>query len=257
MPYRRLYHDAPSAPESFLAELAAYAPRNDQIAWLHASWRPDWERWCIWQMLPPVGVPATVWGPDTRLTLRVEQRLGGRMIRMAPDERFRLILNPALMTRWAWRLHLETGCYPQPLWVVEGRHGGHKWSWSEQESRRSVMRGGPEEAPEPGSLEYAPLDRRVLAKIVHLDRLRSWNLASKALNELDARDFEAREQATLQQLNRELWDWMDSQVDEAIAAAAAEGVRLAPGRNRVVDDADVDYEQIERDFIENHEEQAA
>jgi hypothetical protein len=239
-------YEAPSLAPSIVRELELLAPRSDQISWLHASWRPDWGRWCVWQMIPPAGVPTTLWGPDTQVISRVETLLGRRMIRLAPDPRFKLILNRKMMTRWAWELHLETGCYPQPFWVVQGSQGGHKWSFTDEEERLAAMKGFPVEPPEPGALPYAPLDRRVLAKIAVYDQLPYWNMLSRGLNELDERDLDRREAEMMQRANRQLWNWLDSQVDRAVEES---GVALASDPAGGYRDSDAGYEEAEEAFI--------
>lgn len=227
-------------------ELEVLSPTSENISWLLASWRGDWERWCIWQMIPPAGVPATLWGDDTQLVTRVEVIAGKRLIRTAPDPNYRLVLNRKLMTRWAWELHLATGCYPQPFWVVQGDQGGHKWSFSEQEARLAEMNGFPAEPPEPGTLPYAPLDRRVLEKIVAYDQLPYWNMLAKGHHELDERDLDEREAEMMREGNRQLWKWLDTQVDRAVEES---GVALAGDPGAGYRDSDADYEEIEEEFI--------
>lgn len=240
-----MYSTAPSLDISISRELALLAPPNERVSWLYASWRPDWERWCIWQMSPPGTAPTVMWGPDTRLVVRAETVLGNRMIRLAPDPRFRQVLNRANMTRWAWELHLATGAYPQPFWVVEGEAGGHKWQFSEEEARLLKLHGHSGETPEPGSMSYAPIDRRVIEKLLPLDQLRMWNTLSKGLHELDSRDLDARENQIMLEANRALWNWIQTQVDEAVSETVT-------GRDKpYYHDADANYEEIEREFIES------
>lgn len=242
----QLDYAAPSPPASFVHDLATLAPPSEHVSWLRVTWRPDWGRWCIWQLTPPGAVPSIMWGPDTRVLVRGETILGKRMIRLAPDPRFKLILNRGNMTRYAWELHLETGAYPQPLWVVQGPRGGHKWNFSDQESRLLQMAGHDGEPPEPGTLPYAPLDRRVFDKLVVLDRLRTWNLMSRALHELDERDFDRAEHAQMVEANRQLWNWMKTQVDVAADESGVTGRDRKHGGYR---DADAGYEAIEEQFI--------
>lgn len=241
-----MIYEAPSLAPTFVRELELLAPRSDQMSWLHCSWRPDWGRWLIWQMIPPAGVPTTLWGPDTQIITRVETVLGKRMVRLAPDPRYRLILNRQMMTRYAWDLHLETGCYPQPFWVVQGDRGGHKWMFTDEEERLAQMHGASPEPPEPGSLAYAAPDRRVIEKVAVLDQLPIWNTLSKGLNELDERDLDVREAEMMRAANRQLWNWLDSQVDRAVEES---GVAIASDPGTGYRDAEAQYEEIEEQFI--------
>jgi hypothetical protein len=187
-----------------------------------------------------------LWGPDTQVIARMETVLGNRAVRLALDPRYRVILNRELMTRWAWDIHIKTGAYPQPFWVVQGSDGGHKWSFTEEESRVAGMNGFPDEPPEPGSLPYAPLDKRVLAKIAVYDQLPMWNALSKGLNDLDVRDLDKREVEMMQAANRQLWNWLGTQVDRAVEEA---GVRMAGDPGHGYRDGDADYEATEEAFI--------
>ena len=244
---------APSDCATWIKEVEKVAPPSDRLSWLKVTWRPDWERWCVWQMIPPAAVPAMMWGPDTRLIVRAETILGNRLIRMAPDDRYRLILNRANMTRHAWALHLETGCYPQPFWVVQGHAGGHKWQFSEEESRLAEMHGFPGDPPEPGvfadpdkRLPYAPVDYRVVEKLVPLDMLQVWNGLSKAKDQLDERDLDNAEREAMQTGRWALWNWMQSQVDQVFEEAE---VRVAGDPAYGYDDKDAGYEETLEQFI--------
>jgi hypothetical protein len=242
-----MYHAAPSLEPSVVEALASLTPRGDNVAWLHASWRPDWERWCIYQMTPAGHAPSMVWGPETPLVMRAENILGKRMLRLAPDPRFKQLLNPAMMTRHAWRLHLETGAYPQPFWVVQGRTGGHKWDYSAEESRLLQLHGHSGEAPEPGTLPYAPIDNRVLNQLRPVAYLRLWNTLSKGLHEMDARELDAHEADLMREGNRQLWKWLQRQADEVFDDAT--GSERGAGYR----DSDANYEEIEQEFVENVE----
>lgn len=241
-----LYPVAPSDCASWIQAIESLAPRSERLSWLKVTWRPDWQRWCVWQMTPPAGAPAIMWGPDTILTVRVENILGNRMVRQSPDPRFVVRLNRGNMTRWAWALHLETGCYPQPFWVVQGHAGGHKWQFNPAEEKLAVLHGYGEDPPEPGSLPYAPVDRRVFRKLIPLDQLRVWNFLSRQLDERDERDLDDTERQQMVDARWQLWRHMESQVDQAVAES---GVRLAGDPMGGYRDADVDYEATQEAFI--------
>ncbi len=244
-----MYSFAPSYSESTVQQIESLAPRSDEsMAWLHVSWRPDWERWCVWQMVPPHAIPPMMWGPDTVTTMRVERVLGTSKVHIAPDQRYRLILNRKHMTKAAWDLHLETGCWPKPFWVVQGKMGGHKWGFTEEEERILRLQGLPEDPPEPGEWDYAPLDRRVLDKILPVRELSVWNTLSRGLNELDERDLDAHERAMMVEANTRLWNWLSTQVDASIEEA---GVRMTGEAGGGYRDSDSEFEERKEDFITN------
>ncbi len=241
-----MYHEAPSLAPTVVRDLELLAPSGGHLSWLHCTWRPDWERWCIWQMVPAHGAPAMAWGPDMRMVTRAESALGKRTIRMAPDPRYRLFLNRELMTRWAWQIHIATGHYPTPFWVVQGSEGGHKWAFSQQEEKLAKIKGFSGDPPEPGSLPYAPLDKRVIAKIAPFDQLPLWNVMSRAFHEMDERDLDQRENDMLVAANTQLWNWMDSQVDKTVEES---GLASAGDPGAGYRDADADYEGLHEQFI--------
>lgn len=241
-----MYTFAPSDCQNWVEAIEKIAPPSERLSWLQITWRPDWQRWCVWQVLPRGHAPAQTWGPDTALVMRSELALGKQVIRMAPDQRLRQILNRGAMTRHAWKLHLETGCYFQPFWVVEGKHGGHKWQFSDEQSRLLGMAGLPEQPPEPGSQPYAPVDRRTFEKLLVLDELQAWEGLSKAKDELDERDLDNEDREAMQLARQKFWDWSKSQVDETFETAE---IRIAPDAGHGYRDSDAGYEEAEEAFV--------
>jgi hypothetical protein len=71
-----------------------------------------------------------------------------------------------------WHLWHQHGVYGLPWWVIQGNHGGHKRYFSTQEKKALNYQKLPCTPPIPGSLPYAPFDRRVLDRILMYDRLR-------------------------------------------------------------------------------------
>lgn len=241
-----MYTFAPHDSDYWAREIEKLAPPNDRLASLKVTWRPDWQRFCVWQLFPKGTAPATTWGPDTPLVMRVESKLGKRVIRMAPDQRLFPVLNRQAMTWYAWQIHLETGGYPQPFWVVEGKHGGHKWQFSEEQSRLLGMAGLPEQAPEPGSQPYAPVDRRTFEMLEPLDMLKVWDTLSKAKDELDERDLDIGEKDAMQVARQAYWNWTTKQIDHVFDEAE---VRVAGHPGAGYRDADAGYEEAEEAFM--------
>lgn len=240
--------EAPTPDASVVHEMAALTPVSDRLSWFTFAWRPDWCRWAVYQMVPPHAAPSYMWGPETKTIYRPEVLLGRRMLRATTDERFRLVLNRQNMTRWAWDLHVATGCYPQPIWVVQGNHGGHKWNFTPQEQKLLGMQGLPEDPPTPGSLPYAPIDRRVINALLPMatGRVELWNMLSRGLHELDERDLDTEEKDAMVAGNWALWSWIQTQVDQTVETS---GVRVAGDPGAGYRDADAGYEEQLETFI--------
>jgi hypothetical protein len=60
-----------------------------------------------------------------------------------------------------------------PVWVVQGEGGGHPYRYADHEKRLLRLAQLPDREPELGGLPFAPLDDRVLWRLLALDRLRT------------------------------------------------------------------------------------
>lgn len=189
------------------AQLDAYAPRSDQMAWVKLVWEPGdpWapvQRWMLYEMLPRTfldpWVVEELSGPDPR-TRGYFDKVAGRFVE-SPDQVF---------TKRQWDLYRETGCFGRPFWVLQGSGGGHKRWFTDTESRLLALGGFPTEPPPPGSLPYAPFDRRVLEHLATLDRLKR---GTEKLNALRLSESRA---AAERKLMEELVGWLGEQMGEA------------------------------------------
>jgi hypothetical protein len=191
-------------PESWQRQLAELAPRVQSLSWLKIVWiagTPDdpIQRFVIFQMTQRDKIPATVLdmltgpppGKDHRIDLMREQ----------------------------WDLFRETGCYGQPFWIIQGKHGGHKRHFNRIEQMTMKMHGRPQYPPVAGSLPYAPFDQRVIEKIAPLDRAQFWErgIAFCEGEEWKASELtEIEQQEALAEFQGRLWDWLESQADAAL-----------------------------------------
>jgi hypothetical protein len=66
------------------------------------------------------------------------------------------------ITHRQWVLFRTLGGLAKPIWIVQGKNGGHKRHFNALGQAINRLRRRPVEAPYPGELEYAPLDERVL-----------------------------------------------------------------------------------------------
>lgn len=180
-------------------QLAQLAPETQALSWLKLYWvagtpRQPVQRWVVFQMTPRSKIPTFV------LDL---------LTQTSRDEAGRLDL-----MREQWELFHATGCYAQPFWIIQGTKGGHKRRFNHIEQSLCKLYGKPTSPPVAGSLPYADFDRRVVEKLAPLDRVRFWEYGS-AFAERSPEQMDAEMQDAIRVLRSELWDWLETQVDEA------------------------------------------
>jgi hypothetical protein len=115
-----------------------------------------------------------------------------------------------------WELYQETGRLGHPYWVVQGNEGGHRFEFTRTEKqiiRR--MTGHEVSAPTIASLPYAPVDNRVFAKLSNLDRLRKDEFAVAFMYQ-QPELFDGPEERILQKTEKEVWGWLESQMDDQL-----------------------------------------
>lgn len=237
---------APSELPRWQARLRHLFPRvGPHLSFLELVWRPDVGRLVIYQCFPPASIPPAVYGPGTNMVLRPETLLGVTRLKMSADPRQRIHVNRGLVTRWAWQLYRELGCYAQPFWIIQGARGGHKWQFTHAESTISQLHHGPADPPEIGELPYAPFDERVVRALAPLDAVQTWNLAARSYLEREERDLATDERQMLEGMRTQLWRWLAAQVD-----MAADEAEIDWGSDRGgYDDADLDADALEESFI--------
>lgn len=198
--------------------LEAVAPKRGDLSYLKIVWEPGepWDpiqRWVIYQMLPLGQKPGDdlflpmLEGPHPR-KFGYYDRVKGKWVRKRGA--------PMVSTR-QWELYRETGRLGHPYWVVQGDRGGHRWDFTKTEKAiiRRTTGVANVEPPEIGSLPYAPIDGRVLSKLTNLDRLRKDEFAV-AFMYRNPGMFDDQEERILQKAERELWGWLESQVDDRL-----------------------------------------
>lgn len=251
-------------------ELDRIAPPAASVSSLRITWLPGdfWdpvERWVIWQVYPEGVVPQlaqeAVRGPHPRSTghaclPRINGQKGCDCGSFPPwyTWRHRWVGGPpesAGISKWTYELFQETGRFHRLYWIVQGTLGGHRYKYTAQESRLSVLHGGPEQPPAPGDLCYAEPDHRTFARIGAADQLRRWR---------GLRDFTARDGRDLDQMERDqseayqehLWQWMDDQLTEPTdklrfeVRRRSELPRMRAGETPRVIDPDLELEKYKQ-----------
>lgn len=213
-------------------ELDRLAPPAASVSSLRITWLPGdhWdpiERWVIWQVYPEGIVPhiarEALHGPHPRSQghacfPRINGKKGCDCGAFPPwyTWKHRWTGGPpsaAGVSKWTYELYQATGRFHRLYWIVQGGFGGHRYKYTPQESRVSVLHGGPEQPPAPGELPYAEPDHRTFARIGAADQLRRWR-GVKDFTARDGRDLDRLEAAQSDAYQEQLWAWLDGQLGE-------------------------------------------
>ena len=156
---------------SWVARLQGLRSMTDQQTGLVIAWEPGdpWQpvqRWMIYEVFPKVAIPPDVLaqldGPHPRSTGHPcfgTNEYGTWC--QCPNPAQRWVDGPAgAITKTSWLLYHRYGGWARPLWVVQGTKGGHKYRFTQWESRLSKAAGGPMQPKPPGDLIYAEPDDR-------------------------------------------------------------------------------------------------
>lgn len=211
--------------------LARIAPKSDTIHWLHCYYEPG-ERWqpverlIIAEMIPrgilagedafyrmmgedsPDSLFAELEGPDPRTQGHYDKVLGRWVYDGLPPN----------ITRRQWQLWRSHKAYGRGFWIVQGKHGGHKRSFSELERKILRFNGRPDQAPWAGQLPFARFDVRILEKLQAMDKLQSWmEINSSDWRNRTTKDVDQAKDAAKQAIEGKILDWLDSQLEDAVA----------------------------------------
>ncbi len=182
---------------------------NEHLSWLEPVWHgePEVCRVVLYQVIPSWATSPLFWaeGQHDRVT-----RINGRL---APDPRYRVALEPQLLTWRQWELYERFGCMAQPYWIVQGTRGGHKRQFNATEERLLSATGQPTTPAAAGDLPFAPVDERVFRALARMDEMAMWTKA-KALYDRDPADFAADERDALRRGQQKLTAWLTDQVAE-------------------------------------------
>lgn len=223
------------------SQLDELFPHSEHTTWMKLVWvaGDDWEidgvhqgieRFYIFEMIPQQYVD-----PDMLFELRDMPRPVVRydavMKTLTGDDRF--------VTRLQWDLFKETGCLGKPFWILQGSNGGHQRWFTTLEKQFLELQSLPTSPPLPGTLPYAPFDKRVVDKLVQHDRLRKIGnklYAQKRSQKEAYKQLHANEE---QQLRQAIVDFLKDQ----ITTEEGKEVKKAIRDTAIIQDT-VDYEQL-------------
>lgn len=227
-----------------IAERTYEGPSDLRLVWVPGYLHQPIERWVIYQTSPFWRAPAPViedlTGPDPSLFLRYDAQ--GKMRR---SRRF-------WIDRFQWRLFRDTNRFGLPLWIVQGKKGGHKKEFDDIESRISQLNGGSAQPPKAGELPYAVLDERVIEKIRELDLMSKMKDCVRFMDR-SPEQLDAEEADKVLEMRKRIWGWLDTQVDKIMDPAEGDGF-TRPMIRHMRDNAnrnkrEPDYDLIEHEFI--------
>lgn len=206
------------------------------------TWTPV-ERWVIYQKTPIGREPPVLHMPYTRtFARRVRARIRGLdMVRGVVD-------------RVQWELYLETGCYCQPFWVLQGPNGGHRRNYDRQEEQIAQLLKLPQSPPALGSLPYIEPSALTWERLYQLDELRRYK-ACLDFDRRQAAELDEEERSARVGMRMAILKTMDERAYEAVSGnmnqwrSALEMTELPSGTPQPRDLPAIDYEAAERDFV--------
>lgn len=232
---------SPDVLAGWQKQLDELFPPSGHTSWMKLVWvaGDDWEvdgvhqgieRFYIYEM-----IPEEYTSPDILYELRDMPR---PVIRYDPvfkdvvgDDRY--------VTRLQWDLYRETKCYGRPYWVIQGESGGHQRFFSTLEKQFLELQGLPTDPPLPGTLPYAPFDKRVTDMLLKHDRLRKIGGRLYELKSSQKDAYEALHRSEEERLRQSIVDFLKDQ----ITLEEGKEVKRAIRDTAVIQDA-VDYERL-------------
>lgn len=237
---------------AWIEALRAESPKSDEHGFLYLAWESgEWwmpcQRWVLYEMLHPDWIQFDLMeeyeGPNPRSDGHYCSEKVPHQYQCYCDvktERWRG--GPAgLITLTQWKIFHKTGYVPAyRYWIIQGKGGGHKSFFSEDEQQWLAQKNLPTEPYYPGELPYAPFDGRVLRHIRIGNALRRFqnNLAHyrRVMGPGYALYLAQKERA----FRESVVSWCDAQMQEDAEAY----MRLADDGEIPIDQKDIDWDRV-------------
>lgn len=240
-------------PEQWVRALRTVSPKSDVHGWLYLHWMPgeEWvpcQRWGLYEMLHPRWVDFDLMeeydGPHPRTE--------GHYCSSKVPKQFQCYCRTkleawrggpcGLITAEQWSIYRATGYVPRHLfWVIQGKGGGHKAFFTEQEEDWLTAANMSLRIPYPGELPYAPFDSRVLAHIHKLNALRKYNDDLQKYRRDMGPDYDRVVAQRAREFRESVVTWFDQQMKEEcdLFVEAADA-----GEMDDLPKTDIDYERL-------------
>lgn len=207
--------------------LAQVSAPSDEIPYLWLAWLPGEshapvQRWGLWEVIPAAHLDRMIVAQLVRgvpeedcLLAAIRADLRG----LSPRDPARSTEHRSLVNLQQWELWHELNGFATLFWIIQGSSGGHKRSFNQLEEHRLRMLGLPTRPPMPGSLAYAPFDRRVTDQLHRFDRCTKWegDFRSRVANQAKAVDLLAAERVEARSAAESESDqWLTLQVAEGL-----------------------------------------
>lgn len=239
-------------PSEWQRDLERLTPRQDRTTWLQLAWLSGdpWcpvQRWCVYEMTPLQlhleimngNIARGVQKEDTMEWIQLQELQGPHPRDVGHyDSVLDRFISDSLVTKQEWEMYREFRAIPRLYWVIQGENGGHKRFFSPLEQKYLTLAGRPTDPPAPGSLPYAPYDRRVFDQLARRDRLR------EAQNHISADQDERSTQYV--HFRQQLVDWLTDGMRETLESQKLDLSNMP----RTSDDPTGMIEQATQNFVE-------
>jgi hypothetical protein len=240
-------------PEAWIRAIRTVSEKSDVHGWLYLHWMPgeEWvpcQRWGIYEMLHPRWVPFDLMeefdGPHPRTE--------GHYCSNKVPKQFQCLCKRKLeawrggpcsfITAEQWTIYRKTGYVPRHLfWVIQGKGGGHKAFFTDQEEDWLTAAGMSLRIPYPGEIPYAPFDARVLSHIMKHNALKKYGDDLMKYRRAMGPEHAAELQKRLKEFRESVLSWFDQQMKEEceLFVEAADN-----GEMDNLPKSDIDYERL-------------
>lgn len=212
---------APYQDPAWQQELDRITPNEESVR-LHLYWEEGypWEpinRWMIGTVTTQI---PSMWreileGPHPR-TLGHWDAVKGEFV------------SSALCSTRQHDYYQKTGNLLERYWVVQGSRGGHRYQYSQVESRISAIHGGPAQPPIVCDLPYQVPNAVTFESLTNIHAL----LLDLAVIETKENGvLAADEKRALEIMRKDVWNWMSDQIEEAsdeLAFHLKDDMHMAP-----------------------------
>ena len=186
-------------PREWVEALAEVYPHDPMTDYPIIVWEPgyDWvlegnktnevvERFMLYRTMPveafnPSDATNGEWNQGVLDELRGPSPESLRQVIRMPSAPIpgtvRIIPGTGIVNQRTWEIFRATGRYAQPIWCIQGSHGGTPMRYQPIEQMRCRLQGLPSQPPDPGTLPYAEFDQRVIVALKQREEV--YDLASK------------------------------------------------------------------------------